>query len=183
MRKVPISKIENFVGTYHDAGTTPSIRFVPIPDNVTIFANYTDRYRQGKVARAPAIISNAANEGTAFVPYNVNGINQTAAAQATLTIFQCLSAHSSELRESLGLLTYRYQYSGVFPNVSPRPWMLSYHDSDLPMLFGTHPDFRSKSSAFEYEVSHKMQDMLWHLSRIPLVLKRLAGFHARQARR
>jgi hypothetical protein len=54
MRKVPMSKIENFVGQYQDNSTLvnpsqPPIMFTPIPDGKVVFANYTDRYGKGCV--------------------------------------------------------------------------------------------------------------------------------------
>lgn len=36
--------------------------------------------------------------------------------------------------------------------------MGAYHGSELPMIFGTHADFRGNSTAFEYELSHVMMD-------------------------
>lgn len=36
--------------------------------------------------------------------------------------------------------------------------MGAYHESELPMLFGTHMLFRGNSTPFEYAVSHIMQD-------------------------
>lgn len=38
--------------------------------------------------------------------------------------------------------------------------MGAYHFCELPLLAGTHSLYRSKSTPFEYEVSHKMQS-LW----------------------
>lgn len=36
--------------------------------------------------------------------------------------------------------------------------MGAYHSSELPMLMGTHPDFRGPSTALEYATSHAFQD-------------------------
>lgn len=36
--------------------------------------------------------------------------------------------------------------------------MGAYHSSELPMLFGTHPNFRGESSRLEYATSHAFQD-------------------------
>lgn len=36
--------------------------------------------------------------------------------------------------------------------------MGAYHGSELPHIFGTHANFRGNSTAFQYEVSHAMQD-------------------------
>lgn len=54
--------------------------------------------------------------------------------------------------------THRWLYSGNFTNISPRYWDGPYHESELPLFFGTHGDFRGNSTAFEYALSHVMQD-------------------------
>lgn len=36
--------------------------------------------------------------------------------------------------------------------------MGAYHESELPMIFGTHPLYRGNSTRLEYETSHVMQD-------------------------
>jgi carboxylesterase type B len=163
MRKLPWDVIEDFVGGYTDNGTTPAISFLPIADEKIIFANYTDRYAQGKVSQRPAIFSNCQDEGNSLVTYHHSGVNKTAAEDLTLTAFLCPSAQTSQLRTQAGLKTYRYEYSGNFSNVSPLPWMGPYHASDLPMLFGTHQDYTNgegHSTPFEFKVSEKMEDLL-----------------------
>lgn len=62
------------------------------------------------------------------------------------------------MRQLTGLKTYAYQYSGNFSNVSPKPWLGAYHSSEIPMLMGTHPNYRGPSIALEYATSHAMQD-------------------------
>jgi cholinesterase len=54
--------------------------------------------------------------------------------------------------------TYRYMYAGNFSNISPRPWMGAYHQSELPQLFGTHGNYRGPSTEYEIAVSKAMQD-------------------------
>lgn len=54
--------------------------------------------------------------------------------------------------------TFRYEYFGNFTNVSPKPWMGAYHSGELPMLFGTHGDFRGDSTQLERDTSAAMQD-------------------------
>jgi len=63
------------------------------------------------------------------------------------------------LRSSVDLPTYRYRYAGNFTNISPTTWLGAYHSSELPMLFGTHPNFRGDSTPDEYALSAKMQDL------------------------
>lgn len=94
----------------------------------------------------------------AKAPYSPNGPNETLVEQALLTTFFCPATQSARLRQQTGRLTYRYLYAGDFGNVSPEPWMGAFHASELPMLMGTHPDFRGPSSPLEYATSQAMQD-------------------------
>lgn len=63
-------------------------------------------------------------------------------------------------RNLAGLTTYRYQYAGNFSNISPLPWFGAYHSSELPMVFGTHYEYRDASTQFQWDVSYAMQ-ALW----------------------
>lgn len=71
--------------------------------------------------------------------------------------FQITNDYLSERLEN-NRTTHRYFYTGNFTNISPRSWMGAYHESELPMLFGTHMNFRGNSTPFEYDLSHVMQD-------------------------
>jgi acetylcholinesterase len=51
MKKVDYQEMENFLKSYQDAGTKPTISFTPIADNITVFSNYTERYRQGNFSK------------------------------------------------------------------------------------------------------------------------------------
>ena len=164
MRRVSWEDIEDFVGGYTDNGTMPSIAFNPIPDDKIIFSDYKKRYEQNKVSQRPAIFSTCREEGNSLVPYHHSGINETAARELTLTSFLCPAVQTSKWRTQAGLTTYRYQYAGDFDNVSPLPWMGPYHASDLPMLFGTHQDYTNgegRSTAFEFAVSERMEDLVF----------------------
>lgn len=163
MRQVSWEDIEAFVGGYSDNGTMPALGFNPIPDDVVVFSNVSQRYAENKVSQRPAIFSTTKEEGNALVPYKRSGIDEKAAEQVTVNYFVCPAAETSTLRTQAGLKTYRYQYSGNFSNVSPLPWMGPYHASDLPMLFGTHQDYtngQGHSTEFEFAVSEKMEDFL-----------------------
>jgi carboxylesterase type B len=49
-------------------------------------------------------------------------------------------------------------YAGNFSNISPLPWLGAYHGSELPLLFGTHGNYRGSSTEYEIAVSKAMQD-------------------------
>ncbi|KAI5272266.1 acetylcholinesterase [Aureobasidium subglaciale] len=158
VRKLPASTIEDFVKNYQINGTAPSISFLPIADNKTVFSNYTERALAGLQANLPAIIGTNAQDGVPFAPYSPNGPNATLAQLALLTTFFCPATESIRLRQQTNLPTYRYVYSGNFSNIAPSGWLGAYHSSELPMLFGTYDNFRGVGPALEGETSRAMQD-------------------------
>ena len=166
MQNIASETLLSFIEGYSLNGTQPSLSFNPVSDNVTVFSNYTDRYALGPgkgVASIPAIFGTNADEGRSLVTYPsppMNPPNITAANQTTLTTFLCPAAQSTTLRETAGLKTYRYYYLGNFTDVSPRDWLGPYHSSELPQIFGTRGEYRGPASAYEVEVSERMQD-LW----------------------
>lgn len=155
MRQVPMEKIISTAGPYI---ANNSVAFYPKPDEKVIFQNYTSRYLRGKLSNRPAIFSTAEMEGNAVAPFHPEGVDHEAAVMATRQLFLCPGTETTRLRTQAGLQTYRYLYSGNFSNVSPLPWMGAYHDSDLPMIFGTHGDFRGESTDSERRTSERMQD-------------------------
>ncbi|EME40266.1 hypothetical protein DOTSEDRAFT_179278 [Dothistroma septosporum NZE10] len=158
MRSLPAYRIETFVANYSDSGASPSLNFRPIPDNRSVFANYTERALVGHLAHIPAIIGTNAQDGVPFAPYSLKGPSTSFVDTLTLLGFICPATKEIQLRQEAGRLTYSYRYAGNFTNISPRPWQGAYHSSELPLLFGTHPNYRGKSTELEYETSWAMQD-------------------------
>ncbi|PVH68546.1 chlorogenic acid esterase precursor [Cadophora sp. DSE1049] len=138
MRNLNATVIQNFIGNYSG---TPKLTFYPTPDEKVFFANYTERAEKGFMADIPAIIGTNANEGTAMVPFNPNGINETLVPSMTMSHFFCGATETIRLRSAIGLKSYRYVYSGNFTNVSPRLWEGAYHCAELPLLFGTYAQY------------------------------------------
>ncbi|GAB7358626.1 hypothetical protein MBLNU230_g3856t1 [Neophaeotheca triangularis] len=186
MRNLDWETIEDFVGEYGDNGTQPAISFSPVPDEELVFSNYSARYDAGKISQGPTIFSTCENEGATLIPYDVEGVNQTEADAFTRNGFLCPAATASQMRQKLGLTTYRYLYSGNFSNVSPLPWAGAFHGADLPILFGTHPDYtngQGESPPRAYEVSDRMQDLLLAFMRDPESGPREAGWPPYQSGR
>ncbi|KAM5366838.1 hypothetical protein ACJZ2D_010290 [Fusarium nematophilum] len=158
MRKVPAKTIEDFLLAYSESGETPGLSFLPVVDDKLIFSNWTDQAAKGEVAKIPAIIGTNTDEGT-FGPYDPTDPDQVLAFNTTLqALFLCPSVESVRIRAGLGLDTYRYRYAGNFTNISPVPWLGAYHSSELPLLMGTHGNFRGKSTRDERALSEFMQD-------------------------
>lgn len=121
--------------------------------------------------RQPVIIGGNAQDGVAFAPYNPDGPNTTTAVVADLWLFFCPATQSALLRQQTPSTrpTFRYEYYGDWPNVSPRDWMGAYHSSELPMLMGTHPDTaRGPSTPAEYATSEAFQDAYAAFARDPV---------------
>ncbi|KAL1854488.1 hypothetical protein Daus18300_011409 [Diaporthe australafricana] len=161
MRGVDASKLRDFLASYAESGSSPSLSFNPVPDEKTVFSNYTERALQNlqaEIREQPAIIGTNTEDGVPFAPYNPNGPNQTIALQAALATFFCPSTQTTRLRQQTDRLTFRYLYAGNFTNISPRPWLGAYHSAELPMLMGTYGNFRGASSALEEATSRAFQD-------------------------
>ncbi|KAK5686813.1 hypothetical protein LTR17_026821 [Elasticomyces elasticus] len=159
MRGASADTIEDFVAEYAENATLPGLSFIPVIDEDLVFSNYTERVLAGEQANIPAIIGTNTQDGVPFVPYAPDGpANQTMVLQALDTFFFCTSTESISRRQETNRLTYRYLYAGNFSNIAPKPWMGAYHSAELPLIMGTHPNFRGNSTALEYETSSAMQD-------------------------
>ncbi|KAK2598351.1 hypothetical protein N8I77_011771 [Diaporthe amygdali] len=139
---------------------TSSLSFGPVLDNVTSFSNTTDRIAQGLLAKIPAILGHNANEGASSGVFN----ETSGPSQATKDGFQaaigCPVVLEASNRAKFGYPTYRYFYEGNFTNISPLPWVGAAHSSELPLLFGTHYEYRGNSTEFEWETSYGLE-ALW----------------------
>ncbi|KAK4893513.1 hypothetical protein LTR27_008196 [Elasticomyces elasticus] len=164
---VTAAALENVLSLYQISARSPKITFGPTPDEVIVFANYTDRAAKGLVAKIPEITGSNANEGAGFVPYTPDGPGAATLFNVTERVIACPLGKGIRDRELAGLTTYRYQYSGVFNNTSPVGWFGAYHSSELPLLFGTHYEYRGDSTPYEYEVSHFMEALWLSFARDP----------------
>lgn len=142
-----------------DTLSTNMISFTLVDDNVTAFANTTERLARGLIAQLPLITASNANEGAGFGALNESGLSPGQYENGFATIGCPVSAEAHR-RAGSGLATYRYEYAGNFSNVSPLPWVGATHSAELPLLFGTHYEYRGNSTAFEWNVSGGMQ-ALW----------------------
>ncbi|KAI0121034.1 Alpha/Beta hydrolase protein [Xylariales sp. AK1849] len=158
MRQVDPYAIEDFLHSYLDAGTEPTLDFAPVVDEMTVFSDFYGRALAGNVSTLPAILGSNRQDGVPFVPYDPNGVNLTLAFEATLEYFFCPAWKSATTRIAAGAQVFRYEYSGNFSNISPKSWMGSWHDSEIPLVFGTHSLYRGSSTALENETSIAMQD-------------------------
>ncbi|KAF7366099.1 Carboxylic ester hydrolase [Mycena venus] len=180
MRRVPMPRIENFVGQYQDNSTLvdssqPAIAFTRAVDNVTVFANYTERYLQGQIAKLPKIIGTTAREASALVPYPIHdvaaGPNETLVVASTLATV-CAAHNTTVLRNALGLPTFRYEWGGNFSDLTGGvAWLGAYHYSDLYMFFGSYLiNPLPPADPLEASTARAMQDFLLDFVRDPTSL-------------
>ncbi|KAK8075511.1 carboxylesterase [Apiospora hydei] len=73
--------------------------------------------------------------------------------------FDCSLREELKDRLDNGHITYRYLFAGNFSNITPRYWLGAMHSSDLPLIFGTHYQFRGNSTELEWQTSYAMEDM------------------------
>ncbi|KAJ7448494.1 Alpha/Beta hydrolase protein [Mycena latifolia] len=163
LRGVPWEAIEALLAA------NATLSFLPVPDEHIVFANYTARYGTGALARVPAIIGTNQHELNALVQHGVPGqpVNQSAVDATADGAFLCKAAATAALRQAQGLTTYRFRYDGDFANISPPEFPGAYHASELPLIFGTAGEFHGASTAYEDEVSAKMQDLWLAFARDP----------------
>ncbi|KAL4935253.1 Alpha/Beta hydrolase protein [Aspergillus oleicola] len=176
MQQVPWKSIANFVGQYLDKQaivdpTMPILPFTPVPDNITVYTNYTQRFLEGKYFTLPTILSTCANEGSAVYPagpvleaYFQNGTwpSQTFINTITLQNFVCPTAETTRNRISIGAPTYRYQYAANITSVPAFPFLGAHHGADLPSITGSWRDVVGvpPERKFAGSVEEAMQDAL-----------------------
>lgn len=101
------------------------------------------------------------------------------------TLLTAMSPFFPSNRAKYGYPVYRYFYEGNFTNISPLPWIGAAHSSkfilhslglarathicltwsncfpvELPLIFGTHYEYRGNSTEFEWETSYGLE-ALW----------------------
>jgi len=131
-----------------------------VADNVTAFANNTQRLAQGQIAKIPLITGVNRNEGAAFGEFS---LNQTvgpdpADVRERDAMFVCGVDREANGRVAHNFTTYRYLFSGNFSNITPRYWLGAMHSSELPVVFGTHDIVRGQSTELEWQTSYAMQE-------------------------
>ncbi|KAJ5112861.1 hypothetical protein N7456_001395 [Penicillium angulare] len=171
MSTIPQADVEAFLQFYQDTGLEPAIVFQSYNDNNHTFANYTAAYDSGHYAKLPKIMGHNAFDGASTAalqsgPPHIVGPTPKAELAATLHV-RCDVVWESQIRESLGATTYRFEYAGNFSNLSPLAFMGAYHSSELPMIFGTYADVGGQGTQFQKDTSETMQDLWLAFARDP----------------
>ncbi|KAG9074025.1 hypothetical protein FS749_014458 [Ceratobasidium sp. UAMH 11750] len=159
MQTVPFQKLTDFINNHPEKGYL----FRLVVDNVTVFTDVPERIASGKLAKLPQMMGTLDDEADSLVPFSYDGINQTASDEYTWSVLLCPVVQEAKLRIDAGLLTWRYRYSGIYPNLSPFSFIRTYHTSDVPMWIGSVnvvPGLASATTAEQKKQSAYMQDAL-----------------------
>ncbi|KAG5771825.1 hypothetical protein H9Q72_001760 [Fusarium xylarioides] len=193
MRDVPENKFREYLQAElgQRGAADDGLSFSLIPDNVTAFANYTERITTGSSEfpeNIPLLIGTNTNEGAAVIPYNFPGYKTATGIPVSLKPIangfglnlQCTTLKENRQRYEAGAKTFQYLYAGNFTNISPLPWLGAYHTAELPLIFGTH-DIEGPSTKFERKVSERMQDLYLRFASDPVHGLERDGWPAAQA--
>ncbi|OAR01793.1 hypothetical protein LLEC1_06994, partial [Akanthomyces lecanii] len=113
----------------------------PMVDHEILFTaqEYESRGKAGRFARVPTLLGVTDDEGDSVMNWSPEcGINKTASAIISASLLNCNIALESQYRHLNSVPTWRYRYTGVFPEVTPYPWLGSYHEVDVALLMGTY---------------------------------------------
>ncbi|KAF8602053.1 alpha/beta-hydrolase [Ceratobasidium sp. AG-I] len=166
MQKVPFQTIVNEIVD----NPLKNYLFRIIVDGITAITDVKKRIASGKVAKLPQFMGTLENEGDSLVPFSYDGIDQALSANFTYTILQCPVSKEAQLRIDGGLPTWRYRYSGVYPNLSPFSFIRTYHTSDVPMWLGSInvvPGLKEATTAAQRKQSDYMEDALVAFAKDP----------------
>ncbi|KAF9562982.1 carboxylesterase [Agrocybe pediades] len=139
MQAVPFRTLENAV-------ISTNATFNRVVDNINVFADTATRAAAGNFLKVPLLGGTAANEDDVFLLIQellTTGISTPTISEmlsdvTTLIDFTCPAGVAALDRLSNGVPTWRYQYQGVFPDISTRPELRAYHASEIPLVFGTY---------------------------------------------
>lgn len=128
--------------------------FGPTIDNKTVFYNYTELALAGSYIKKPTLTGNCNYEAGLFILIAAGA--GTTLSQATWdafdqNIFTCPAATSARYRADQNVSTWRYYYSGMYPNILLPTVNLSqaYHTAELPVLFGTSQEASLTDSTWQ----------------------------------
>ncbi|KAH9485648.1 Para-nitrobenzyl esterase [Psilocybe cubensis] len=170
MKEIPSRTLENAV-------IKTGSNFNLVTDNITIFSDIASRSAAGNFLKVPVLGGSTLNEGDIFTvasqlisPSGVAlpFVTEILSDIQTQTTFTCPAGASAQIRLNAKVPTWRYQYQAVFPNISPRPDLRSYHASEIPIVFGTFNTTPSvPSTPTEILLSHYMQSAWVAFARNP----------------
>ncbi|KAF8697698.1 type-B carboxylesterase lipase family, partial [Rhizoctonia solani] len=166
MQNVPWKTLTDYIAGHPEK----SYFFRIVADGITAFSDIPARIAAGKLAKIPQFNGQLDNEADSLIPSSPSGIDQATSDAFGHFLLVCPAAKEAQLRVDAGLRTFRYRYSGIYPNLTPYPFIRSYHTSDLPMWFGsvnTIPGLKETATAGQKKQSAYMQGALAAFTKDP----------------
>ncbi|KAH9485674.1 Cholinesterase [Psilocybe cubensis] len=162
MKAVPFRTLEDAVMKFG------AIVFKAFIDDITLFTDLPQRIASGKFLKVPLLSGSVLNENDIFVvaaelttPPSIVFplLTEVAADLQTQVAFTCPAGTNAQDRLNVNLPVWRYQYQAVFSDLSTRPELRSYHQAEVPIVFGTYDTAISavKSTTTEVNLSKYMQ--------------------------
>ncbi|KAF9012647.1 carboxylesterase [Cyathus striatus] len=113
-------------------------------DRITFFPDIDQRIANGNFSRIPVLGGTMEHEQDIFLVaqqivsqgFVLPGITEAASDALTLGT-TCNAGMTALARIKFGMKTWRYQYQGIFPDISTLPSLCAYHASEIPLVFGT----------------------------------------------
>lgn len=109
-------------------------------DNITIFADYTDRSNNGNFARIPYLQGMNDHESGYYriPPYFRTGVlyPESVWTEFEMEDFTCPTAFEGYNRARHNVPTWRFRYFGDWDNLKLYPTSGAYHGSDVEMIIG-----------------------------------------------
>ncbi|KAF9012646.1 carboxylesterase [Cyathus striatus] len=114
-------------------------------DGITFFSDLDQRVANGNFSRIPVLVGTTEHEFDIFIVaqqiasqgFVLPGITEAASDAMTLAVGTCYANNTASGRINFGVKTWRYQYQGIFPDISTLPSLRAYHASEIPLIFGT----------------------------------------------
>ncbi|GIK07729.1 hypothetical protein Aspvir_003396 [Aspergillus viridinutans] len=146
--------------------TTANLPYSPAADDVLVFSNYTDR----PAAAVPMLIGTTNFENGLFRVYVDEPLADSEWIQQDQALFDCPAAARANVSVQQGNPTWRYRYSGVFPNMmlSTKAPSGAYHSSEVPVLFDTVAQDLIASTAEEVAIGRYMRGAWAAFARDPV---------------
>lgn len=128
--------------------------FGPTVDETVIFSNYTEKALAGEYIKKPTLVGNCNYEAGLF-SLIADGTGEVLPDSFwdsfTSVGFTCPASFAAKYRAAEGVPTWRYFYSGMYPNLLIPTVNISqaWHTSDIPTLFGTSQDSSGADSTWQ----------------------------------
>ncbi|XP_006461398.1 hypothetical protein AGABI2DRAFT_178570 [Agaricus bisporus var. bisporus H97] len=133
--------------TLEDAIVNMNSNFGLVIDNITVFGDVASRVAAGNFLKVPLLVGSTEHEGDIFVVgeellsplgFAQPLVTELSADLLTYLGFTCSAGAAALVRANASVPAWRYHYQAVFPDISTRPDLRSWHASELPIVFGTY---------------------------------------------